>query len=212
MKKVWYNTFSVCDADSLWTPASHCSWKQKGVQSFSESHQPSYEQQHRLDFLALSPPLSNSFPFFFCFAVILLALWSRTGSGPRTSPQRHNYHTWAKCAAHKLQYPSKAFRAYSKPLLLRFSQSVLSPLTVCFIHRLCLFGFLPPSHALLCSLSLVHSIIINETTQWRLCNGCCWWLIVSGGHMLCFQTTHIHNPLPNWMFKQKAALVPTADS
>lgn len=116
---------------------------------------------------SLSLPLSNSFSFFFCFAVILLALWSRTGSGPRTSPQRHNYHTWAKCASHKLQYPSKAFRAYSKPLLLWFSQSVLSPLTVCFIHSPCLFGFLPPSQcpALLSVTLSLHHYKWNDTVE-----------------------------------------------
>lgn len=57
--------------------------------------------------------LSNYFSFFFCFGVICLALWSQPGSGPRISPQRHNYHTG-------LNVPPTSYSTHQRP-------SILSP-------------------------------------------------------------------------------------
>ena len=71
--------------------------------------------------LSLSLSRSNSSSFFLCFVVICLALWSQPGSGPRISPQRHNYHTGLNvpptiCSTHQRSsilspnlFPSDAF-------------------------------------------------------------------------------------------------------
>lgn len=58
--------------------------------------------------LALSLSLSNSFSFFLCFVVICLTLWSQPGSGPRISPQRHNYHTG-------LNVPPTSYSTHQRP-------------------------------------------------------------------------------------------------
>lgn len=107
----------------------------------------------------------------------------------------------------------------SSPLIL---SAVLSPLSVCFIHTLCLFGLLFPFLTSL-SLSLFFSIVMLEMT-WDECSH--FFLrraedngmdavhdsLSVKGHMFYFQVTHIHNCLPKWIFKQKIALTLTVDN
>lgn len=87
--------------------------------------------------------LSPSFSFFPCFEVISLALWSEPGSGPRISPQRHNYHTG-------LNVPPTSYSSHQRPYILSPQPSFplmisvfLSPLLLYLIHTLCLPSLLP---------------------------------------------------------------------
>lgn len=105
-------------------------------------------------------------PFLILFLLFLLlcsylscSLISARIRSKNITPETQLSH-WAKCAAHKLRYPSKAF--HTPNLLSWFFHSVLSPLTVCFIHVLRLF-------VLLFLLSFFFTTIILEI-MWNECS------------------------------------------
>lgn len=64
---------------------------------------------------------------------------------------------WAKCAAHKLQYPSKAFPYSLQPSLPLMLLVFLCPLLLYLIHTLCLLPFLT-----YLSLSLSHALLFHH--------------------------------------------------
>lgn len=145
--------------------------------------------------------------------MICLALWSQPGSGPRISPQRHNYHTG-------LNVPPTSHGTHQRPSVLSpnlfssdsFSRS-LSIICMFYSHTLPVWSYFSIPHFSL-SLSLFLSIIMLETT-WDECSH---FFLRRGedygmdavhdslsvkGHMFYFQVTRIHNCLPKWIFKRK---------
>lgn len=122
--------------------------------------------------------LSLSFTFF--FVVICLALSSQPGSGPRISPQRHNYHT-------RLNVPPTSYSTYQRPSI-HFPQLSFPLMLSIFLSIITV----SPSHTVLaCSssnllpLSWTHSLFFYHVLNgvrwkllflkmlWRQWNGCC---------------------------------------
>lgn len=90
-------------------------------------YSPTYKYQHWLH--------SFAFPFWFfffsfsCLVMICLALWSQSGSSPRISPQRHNYHTG-------LNVPPTSSGTHQRPFTLQTSSPPILSLGSLSINRM----------------------------------------------------------------------------